>query len=36
LPEGESLSMSEFLRSGAIMLMAVIVLAAGVAVVFYG
>jgi hypothetical protein len=29
-------AVSEFFRSGAIMLMAVVVLAAGVAVVFYG
>jgi hypothetical protein len=29
-------AMSEFLRSGALMLMAVVVLAAGVAVIFYG
>jgi len=28
--------MSEFLRSGALMLMAVVVLGAGIAVVFYG
>jgi hypothetical protein len=33
--QGED-AMSEFIRSGAIMLMAVVVLAAGVAVIFYG
>ncbi len=30
------MAVSEFIRSGAIMLMAVVVLAAGVAVIFYG